>query len=280
MALAQGFDLVSIVKSPSLSLYQRLRRLRRPRVLMDINDALWLQKNGDWAELDAMLREVDAVICENNYLSNYATRFNPRTFVIDDAPQLEVFDRWRAKIRRSPEEIVVGWIGGQSNIGPLFKILEPLEALSIRYPQLRLRVVGAPESALPPFERVRASCLPTYSQEQMVREILKFDIGLFPLFHNEDGRARGTLKAKVYMSGEAVAVCENYGENPGLIEDGYNGFLATSPQDWYERLDWLITHPSERATIAERGLQVMRRSYTAERVFQRLLDAFDQTLTV
>ena len=43
---------------------------------------------------------------------------------------------------------------------------------------------------LPLFENVRYSVLPEYSQQEMVREVLKMDIGLFPLFHVEDSFTR------------------------------------------------------------------------------------------
>ena len=276
--LASSVDVVCIVKSPSLPLYRRLVRLCGPRILMDINDSLWLQKNGDWKELDEMLTEVHGVICECEYVAKYARRFNSNVVVISDAPQLEVFDRYRSEVRRDPEQIVLGWVGGGHNTGPLFKLLEPLEALFARHPSLRLRVVGADPSRLPPFEKVLVSCLPTYSQEDMVREVLGFDIGLFPLFRNDDGRGRGTLKAKIYMSGEAVAVCENYGENPGLIKDGINGVLVSSPEEWYERLEWLITHREERIALARRGLEHIRSEFSARHVFARILATYELAL--
>ena len=276
---AAAFDVVCIVKSPSLPLYRRLLGLGRPRVIMDINDAVWLQKKGgDWKELDRMLAEVHGVICECEYVADYARRLNANVTVVSDAPQLEVFDRHRKDVRRDPERIVLGWVGSGHNIGPMFKILEPLEALFARHPNLHLRIVGADASMLPAFEQVRASYLLNYDQEDMVREVLGFDIGLFPLFRNEDGRGRGTLKAKIYMSGEAVAVCENFGENPGLIEDGANGMLASSAEEWQHKLEWLITHREERLAMARRGLETIRNGFTAQQVFERMLGAYERVL--
>ena len=248
-------------------------------MIMDINDAVWLQKKGeDWKELDEMLAAVHGVICECEYVAEYARRFNTNVFVVSDAPQLEVFDRYRGEIRRDPERIVLGWVGSGHNIGPMFKILEPLEALFSRHPNLHLRIVGADASMLPPFENVRVSYQLNYDQDAMVREVLGFDIGLFPLFRNEDGRGRGTLKAKIYMSGEAVAVCENYGENPGLIKDGVDGMLVSSPDDWHDKLEWLITHREERLAIARRGLETIRNEFTAQHVFGRILGAYERIL--
>jgi glycosyltransferase involved in cell wall biosynthesis len=277
---AASFDLVCIVKSPGLRLCRRLCQLGRPRVLLDINDAVWspIWRQGDWRDLDAILAQVDGVICENECIVAYAQQHNRRVFLVPDAPQLEVFDRYREQINRDPKQVVIGWIGASAAIGPLYKVLEPLEALFIRYSHLHLRLVGANPSRLPPFEYVRSSCLQNYDQGQMVRELLRTDIGLFPLFHNEDGRGRGTLKAKVYMSARAVAVCEDFGENPKLIQDGVNGVLASTPREWYEKLENLILNAAERSSIAQRGLQTIREQFTARHVFEKMLAVYDEVL--
>lgn len=274
---AAQFDLVYLVKMPHLRLYRRLRELGGPRVVMDLNDGLWLPafQAHEWRDLDALLTTADGVICENDHVAGYARRHNPRVTVVPDSPQVEVFDRWRGEVRRNPNQVVLGWIGGAENVGALYRVWEPLEALFARHPQLQLRVVGASPSHLPRFESVRCSCLPAYNQEQMVREALAFDIGLFPMFHNGDGLARGTLKAMIYMSAGAAVLAENYGENPSLVQDGVNGVLAAASDEWLQKLDWLVTHPQERAAIARRGLETIRSRFTAEHVFQQLTAAFD-----
>ncbi len=277
---ALGFDLVCIIKSPGLSLYRRLRQLCRPRVIMDINDGLWLPsfRSSGWGDLESMLGEVHGVIAENDCVAHYARKYNSRVFVIPDAPQIEVFDRFRTEIQRDPKKVTLGWVGGSENVGPLYRLLEPLEALFARYPHLHLRVIGANDSILPKFEKVRWSTLSGFNQEEMVREVLRFDVGLFPLFHNEDGLARGNLKAKIYMSGQAAAVCEDYGENRCLIRDGFNGSLASTPEQWYQKLEWLINHSEERLKIAQHGLLTIRQSFTAGAIFSQMLEAYERIL--
>jgi glycosyltransferase involved in cell wall biosynthesis len=112
----------------------------------------------------------------------------------------------------------------------------------------------------------------------MVRETLGFDIGLFPLFRNVESRARGTLKAMVYMSGGAVALCEDFGENSKLIQDGVNGMLASSSDGWYEKLRHLVEHPEDRAAISRLGLETIRQRFSASAVFGQLTAAFDGIL--
>lgn len=275
---AKDYDLVYVVKDGSLELYRRLKALGRPKVVADFNDGLWLPyfRDNGWSGLDTILACVDGVIAENDHVAEYARRHNPRVFVVSDAPQIEIFDRQRHTIQRHPQRVVLGWIGSEENIGHLYRLMEPLEALFARHPHLHLRIVGARFNFIPHFEHVRWSCQPVLDQTHMVCEVLGFDIGLFPLFHLEDGRARGTLKAKVYMSGGCVAVCEDYGENPKLIRDFHNGVLASTAAEWQDKLERLILHPEERRAIARQGLEDIREEYTGQHVFERLLGAFDR----
>lgn len=77
-----------------------------------------------------------------------------------------------------------------------------------------------------------------------------------------------------------MAVCDDYGESPRLIKDGVNVILVSSPQQWHDKLEWLITDPQERRAIAERGLDTIRREYTARRVFTNILAAYEQVLEI
>ena len=276
--LAADADLVYLVKVAHLPLYQRLRALNKPRVIADFNDGLWLPafQAAGWQDLDAILTTAHGVICENGHVAGYARRHNANVHVVPDSPQLDQFDRQRSNITRVPSKTVLGWVGSPENVGSLFRIWEPLEALMQRVPNLHLRVLGADRHLLPRFEAVQSTCRPRFNQAAMVEEALAFDIGLFPMFHTQDGLARGNLKAMIYMSAGAAALCEDYGENRTLITDGVNGALASSMEQWLQKMEWLATDSAARQTMAARGLQTIREQFSAEVVFGQLQDAFTQ----
>jgi glycosyltransferase involved in cell wall biosynthesis len=273
--LARSFDLVYVIKVRSLSLYRNLSKVAGLRIVKDFGDALWLpcHQGWGWQGLDEMLRLSCGVICENGYVEEYARHHNPRTYVVEDTPQVEDFDPWRSKVARDPSRIVLGWIGTGANACCLYAIWEVLEKLFIRYPHLHLRIVGAQPGQYPRWEHVRCTNRVLYDQEVMVREALAMDIGLFPHFDVIDAHARGNLKAKIYMAGGVAAVCQNLGENPKLIQDGVNGLLASSLDEWHTKLDWLITHKAERERIAQAGLQTVRTQFSRQASFLRLKTA-------
>jgi len=245
-------------------------------VVVDVNDALWLSHHGSgFSQLVEMLTTAHGVICENHYVASYAEKYNRRIRIVPDCTQLGAFDSIRDKVSRNGPTVRLGWVGSHSTAGSLCAIWEPLEELFKRHSNLELRVVGAAAQHLPLFEKVRWSSVLQYDREQMVREALAIDIGLFPLFRVEDSLARGIGKAVVYMAAGAVAACSNIGEHTRLIQDSVNGVLANDAQEWITKLDRLITHPEERSRIGQAGLDTVRKQLSDRICFERLIDALD-----
>lgn len=268
---------------PSWRLHQRLVEARRRhgfRLVTDMVDAQWLPwfAQFGWDRLDEMLTQSDAVFVTNRYLAEYAQRFCERVLIVPDAPQLEVFDRRRDQVQRlDPEqELRVGWIGGRDTVFSLHRIHEALEALAAARPKLHLRILGAPVDRLPRFEKVRWSTVEHYDQETMVREALQMHIGVFPQFHVEESVCRGALKSKIYMAAGAAVVAERLGENEELIEEGRNGLLAESNDQWRAQLLRLADDHALRQRLAAAGLATIREQFSGPHVGGQLQAALEQ----
>ncbi len=273
--LGKSSDLVYAITTPSARLQESLRQ-SGAAVIMDVVDALWLPwfRQFGWAHLEHLLATADGIVCENGYTADYVRQYCDVVHIVSDSPQLEQFDQLRNEVcRGDDEQIVLGWIGGKDSVDALYAIYEPLERLFAKHANLHLRILGAPADRLPRFAHVRFSVRPVYNQADMAREVLGMQIGLFPQFDVEESLNRGSLKAKIYMSGGAVAVCQNLGENRHLIRDGHNGLLADNGRQWLEKLDWLVTHPEERKRLAVAGLQTIRESFTTEICYRQLVHA-------
>lgn len=280
VAQAKQSDIVMMMTVPSWSLHQRLAELPSTRLVMDLIDALWLpcfQDHG-WRNIHDMLASSAAVICENEFTANYTRDHNPHVHVLPDAPQVEVFDRLRDQVLREPDECRIGWIGGKYTADALYKVFEPLERLFEQHAHLHLRLVGADPDRIPRFEHVRYSVVSQYDQDRMVREALAMHIGLFPMFDVSESLYRGTLKTRVYMAGEVAVVGQRLGENETLIEEGVNGMLAGTDDQWYQALQRLIEDEAFRRRIAAGGRETIRRGYTREMCYQRLREVLLTTV--
>ena len=58
------------------------------------------------------------------------------------------------------------------------------------------------------------------------------------------------------------------------ISDGVNGALAGSMDQWLQKMEWLATDRTARASIAARGLQTIRERFAPDVVFEELQRAF------
>ncbi len=194
-----------------------------------------------------------------------------------DPSQVELFDQSRIQSDRADSSIILGWIGSPATLFNLYSIWEPLEKLFARFDNIPVRLVGTgyDRLLLPRFEKVRYTTLAFYSQQDLIREVLQMDIGLFPLFDIEDSLARGILKATVYMSGEACVITPPIGQNLQLITDGENGVLALSKDEWLDRLTTLVEDADSRKRIAAAGLRTAREGFSLQHCYNQLLDALN-----
>jgi glycosyltransferase involved in cell wall biosynthesis len=277
LRLARRCDVVYLEKTPSAKLVAALRQQSGARLVYDLNDAVWLpwMQRFLGSEVLNILRSVDMVTCDNRYGQEFARGHNPQGMIVPEPALVELFDRRRDSVRRTGDPVVIGWVGSPTTAFNLFAIWEPLELLFERFDNIVLRLVGVGHDwrLLPRFEKVRVTQLIAYDEDDLVREVLQMDIGLFPLFNVEDSYARGVHKPTVYMAGEACVVATGLGENCDLIQSRVNGFLARTNEEWLETLSELIRDPELRRRAARAGLQTARRDFSIERCYQFLKEA-------
>ena len=178
-----GFDVVVLVKGDAPSLITKLRRASRARLIYGRADVQQARAAKGVRSINEILASVDAVTVDNPLGRAYARKHARSVFLWPPAAYVEAFDHERAKSRRGRDgRIVIGWIGTPTTASNLYLVLESLEDVFRRHPNVELRLVGMPEDhdLLHRFEHVRASCRPTYQATSMVGEVIDMDIGLFP----------------------------------------------------------------------------------------------------
>lgn len=270
----RGYDVIYLQKVESLDLIARLKEESRARLVFDMVDGLWLPASSNFAKgkLREILALVDAVTCDNPHGLEFARSYNPNTFLVPDPSQVELFDAWRSRFKKPQTPLILGWIGSPYTTFNLFAIWEALEKIFSRHQNIRLRLIGTGHDCpiLQRFERIRFDTVPYYSNATLMEHVLGMDIGLFPLFDVEESKARGILKATIYMSGEAAVIASPRGQVTDLIADGINGFVANSTNEWVEKLELLINDHALRRRLAAAGLETVRQDFSLERSFQCL----------
>ena len=89
-------------------------------------------------------------------------------------------------------------------------------------------------------------------------EVLRgFTIGIMPLQDTVWERGKCGFKLLQYMACGVPVIGSPVGVNIDIIEDGINGFLADSLEEWRSKLERLIQDPELRQNLAARGRQTV-----------------------
>ena len=275
LAAAREADVVFVVKADAPGLLRALRETTRARLVYDLADV----RVGDPRESAAMaemLRDVDAITVDNPVALEYARSFGKPVHLFPPLAYVERSAELRGSSRRGRHDrVVIGWMGTPSTTSNLYQVIEALEDVFRTHPAVDLRLLGVPagHELVGRFEHVRATYLPAYDSESMIREVLDMDVGLFPQYDLEQAAMHGVTKALIYMGGGAAVVASPVGEVARLIRDGQNGLLAVGRADWAAKIGALASDPALRARLADEGLRSVKDTNSIERCFAQLRGA-------
>ncbi len=106
---------------------------------------------------------------------------------------------------------------------------------------------------------------------------LAFDIGLIPFADNLYNRSGRVFNRFLDLSGLTIpSVMPNVMPFTGIIKDGENGFLASTTDEWYNKINTLIGDSELRLAVGRAASQLVweRFSYVNPHVVRRLQEIF------
>lgn len=221
------------------------------------------------SKVPTLMARSAGVIVGNRYLAAYAQQYNPHVLL---APTAIDTARYRVKKAESfspPGSACIGWIGTSLTVSYLGEIADALRSLVGRY-DIRLKVIGAPSFRM---EGVSVVAIP-WRLETEVEDLLSCDIGVMPL--TDDAYSRGKCGAKLlqYMGVGIPSVASPVGVNQEIIQQGGNGFLAQTADEWGERLEQLITDVTLRRKLGCAAREKVERDYALSTVAPSLIAFF------
>lgn len=267
---ARDFDGVVVLREAMLvggALVERwLARAGIP-LLYDFDDAIWIPSaagaNGvlslaraPW-KTAALCRLADAVTVGNAYLAGYASRFNRSVHVVRTSIAIERFPAMPAP---PDAPFTVVWTGSHSTLAHLETIRSALDAVGARIP-MRLRVVC--DVAPAPFAHVALDFVPWRAASEAT-DLAVGHVGLMPLPDTPFTRGKCGCKALQYMAIGRPAVVAPVGMNTDIVQDGVNGRLAGTHDEWVAALLALAADPAARARMGAAARRTVLDGYTAE----------------
>lgn len=277
LRIINNYNVIIAVKYVDFKLLKKIKLKSKAILIYDFDDAVWLKMFFGEEEFRKIITLSDMVISDNSYLAQHSLRYNKYSFVVNGPCQIEKFIHYKNSMHvnlKNDNKVVLGWIGSPSTLFYLYKIYDALELIGDRFSNVILKLVGTGNDPLllPPFEKIEFIKVPYYDQNELIKHVLSFDIGLYPLFLNELSLGRGSLKATIYMAGGIPVVCSSIGVNIEIIKDGINGFIASDTAEWVEKISLLIKDPHLRNKVGQNGFSFVQTNYSIERCFETLLN--------
>jgi len=199
-------------------------------------------------------------------------------------PDMENFKYYPFSQRKN-DPLIVAWQQSCADgyVKDLLTIAEPLRKLHDKY-GFRLKLYGwrlgkgFPDyrylaiEALPFAELIPYVPLADYFKK-IVPEIRQADVYIVPYVDHYTRRGKGGFGLRRMMMLGVPAVVSAIGFHNELITDGVNGYLAGTPEEWYQKLGNLLSDPGLREKFSVNGRILMEGEYGYDKCLQIFIDA-------
>ena len=281
---SRKYDVVFIQKgilSTNLRGFDRLLARANDSLIFDLDDLVFgrsliefqsplLRSLQDPDQTKKISSRAKAVIVGNQFLKNRALEYNSNVFVIPTPVDTNRFSPKEMPARKNPNEIVIGWMGMETTLGYVFPLKEILFKLSRRFP-IRLKLITRLGRWSHPFQGFPVDVV-SWSYETEVQQMADFDMGIMPLPNEVWSEGKCGLKLLQCMAMKIPSVASATKANCDIVEDGKDGFLASTPDEWLEKLSLLIEDEKRRKEMGERARRKAVENYSLEKTAPELIE--------
>ncbi len=255
-------------------------------IVLDFDDAIFMSNVSEANRAIAFLKnpgrvaevigESTRVVVGNEFLASYARRYSDQVTVIPTAVDTNRFVPRAAAPVEPGRELVVGWIGSPTTF-PYLRDLASVLAQVAGQHRFRLKVSGAGRSVR--FPGVTVDEVP-WSLADEVSLFNTCDIGVYPLTDDDWSRGKCGFKAIQCMACGVPVVAAAVGVNREIITDGVDSFLASTPQEWIDKLGRLLSDPELRTRMAAAGRRTIEERYSLKVTAPRLARILQEAVAV
>ena len=183
---------------------------------------------------------------------------------------------WGQVLPYHNQHLTIGWQGSTTHDTDFKQALPALRLLLNENPNLLLRFLGCvplsvkgiiPEDR---FQWTRGVQMEMYPS---TLRFVNFDIGIAPVTDSEFNRSKSNIKWLEYSALAIPSVCSRVYPYERSITDGENGFLASTADEWYAKLNPLVQSAELRKRIGAQAQAHVWREWSYETFGPRWADA-------
>jgi glycosyltransferase involved in cell wall biosynthesis len=263
-AQVRSYDAVLVQKKLFRSGKVRYLRRNTPRLIYDIDDAIWYPHGKEhtfftnlrnaW-RLKAIARAADLCIAANNVIAEHLRNLTDRVTVL---PLGLDGQRWQEKLNLDTSDVLrIGWAGHPVNL-PYLEAIEPgLAQAQVDRPNLEFAIFcGKP----PGFRSLKFRHI-RFQPDAEVEAIRSFDIGILPLPPGPFAAGKSPIKGLQYMATGIPTVLTPLGATRDMFQEGETGLFANSAEEWHRAIARLARDPALCLQMGKRARAVFEERY-------------------
>ena len=255
-----------------------IAKILRKKIIYDFDDAIWIPFKSEYNHAASGLKSFGKVakICRwsykisvgNQFLATYAEKYNSNVYIIPTVVDTEaVHNNLQDQQTQTPS---IGWTGTFSTLKYLDLILPALQRLQVCYDFIFFVIADKdPHLPLKNYRFIK------WIRNNEVADLLHFHIGLMPLLDDEISKGKCGFKAIQYMSLGLPSVVSPVGVNTEIVEDGVNGFICHTLNDWEEKLSLLLMNTPLRIAMGKTARDKIKSKYSVKATEDLFLKLFN-----
>lgn len=224
----------------------------------------------------------DALVCSTQYLADKMGAMFPEK-PVHLIPNSIDFDLWDAATpsegfpAKEPGQIRIGYTGCSNHRQDLELIKAPLCAILKEFPNVQFVFTPQPEPSGGFFMgwegfTKQMGVVQKWVAIDQYPAFLKgwdIDIGIAPLKDNSFNRAKSNLRWLEYSALKKPCIASRVYPFRYSINDGEDGLICNTDQQWYDALKGLILSEGQRQKIGEAAYERVRRDFNMETVSRK-----------
>ena len=257
---------------------------KRSKLIFDFDDSIWMQNISEGNRLFAFLKDAgktskiisyaDLVFAGNDYLSRFAKQYNQAVHIV---PTTIDTDAYLPVEYAKQGPVRIGWSGSFTTIQHFQTAIPALFRIKKKYGNRVEFIVIGDKNYSHPELGIKGQ---GWNLETELIDLRKIDIGIMPLPDDEWAKGKCGLKGLQYMALGIPTIMSPVGVNTEIIQDGENGFLASTEDEWVSKLSILIDEQEMRMRIGKNGRKTVDEKYSVKANAPLYLELFNKVLSI
>ena len=246
------------------------------KIIIDYDDAVFLNYRTHRCSLvrltlgkkiDRIMKSADVITAGNIYLRDYARACGASD--VRFIPSVVDINKYPIKKEEPGKIFRIGWIGSPATGRYLESLSGMLKTLAATQ-NIKLVVIGLDKFEIPGVEVETI----TWTEESEANDLQHMDIGIMPLFRTEWEKGKCGYKLIQYMACGLPVVATGFGANNDIIEDGKEGFLVQSEDEWIAAISRLIEDRDLYISMSRSARSKVEQFYSLQSQHENLLSLF------